>query len=236
MLLHVMLDPIPLYPFMYHPRQQNLSQDLQRPATYHSRTRKSTRYYFVDFSVARIYHHDDFGEVSTLDTPRATPTLGGDLTLPEARSGAGPSNPFAADVYGLGNMLREVFLEVYTYPLVKGLLFNAHTYELQNYRGLGFLEPLIKLMIEMDPDKRPVIEEVVSQFDSVKLTLSSWKLRRRLVRKTETLSTGLSRTFVHCYCTIAWLLAKRPAVPPPVGRETLVNIKRHENYTEEQQT
>jgi hypothetical protein len=53
-----------------------------------------------------------------------------------------------------------------------------------------FLSSLITDMTQDDPSKRPVINDVVSQWDVILKSLTTWKLRSRLVPRDETFFGG----------------------------------------------
>ena len=106
MTLNVMLDPRAMYPDMYHPRDTFLKRDYSTEAKHHSRTKRPTKYYLTDFGISRRFAEDD-------PAPRAVPIIGGDSSAPEFREDkTSARDPFPTDVYYIGNMIREDFLEV----------------------------------------------------------------------------------------------------------------------------
>jgi len=155
---NIMLDPKPLYPELYHPRVIDWTRDLSRPAKYHTRTTHPTQYYFIDFGLSRRYDPAD-------GPPREAPILGGDKSVPEFRRTKEPCDPFPTDIYYLGNLVREDFL--------------------QTYHGVEFMQPLVDDMVQDEPERRPTIDEVVSRFMDMRLSLSARKLRSRLVARNE---------------------------------------------------
>lgn len=105
--LNIMMDPKPTFPNMYHPRLIQRNRDFKGSPKFYSRTARPTKYFLIDFGLSKKYNPED-GESSEL------PILGGDKTVPEFQ-GEGydePSNPFRTDIYYLGNMIREDFLQV----------------------------------------------------------------------------------------------------------------------------
>lgn len=66
-------------------------------------TRPAPRYYFIDFGLSRRYPSRD-----VMDEPYP----GGDESAPEHRPGRRLCNPFHTDVYYIGNLVREEFMEV----------------------------------------------------------------------------------------------------------------------------
>lgn len=56
---------------------------------------------------------------------------------------------------------------------------------LQRYHGVDFMQPLIDDMVQDDPEKRPTIDEVVSQFAGIRASLQGRRWRSRLVPNNE---------------------------------------------------
>ncbi len=79
-----MTDPCKMYPNGFH------------------RTPKACRYNFIDFGLSRQYSSRD-----VLDEVRP----GGDESAPEHQS-VGTCNPFRTDIYYIGNLVRNEFVEV----------------------------------------------------------------------------------------------------------------------------
>ena len=101
-----MMDGRPLYPHGHHPVRRNRSIDGLYEATALSRTEHPVRYYYIDFGLSRKY---DASETNPLEAP----IIGGDRTVPEFQKDDGrPCNPFPTDIYYLGNMIREDFMQV----------------------------------------------------------------------------------------------------------------------------
>ena len=100
-----MLDPSGMYPDSFHPADPRKSKDFRRKAKGYSRTRRPTRYLLIDFGHSRFY---DPANGPPLDQPLS----GGDKSAPEHRDGKTPCNPFPTDVYYLGNLVREDYMQV----------------------------------------------------------------------------------------------------------------------------
>lgn len=103
---NTMIDPKPLFPKMYHPVANRRNRNFKGKAKYHTRTARPAKYFLIDFGLSRKYTGDD--------CPMEIPILGGDKTVPEFQ-GEGeyqPHDPFPTDIYYLGNMIREDFLQV----------------------------------------------------------------------------------------------------------------------------
>ena len=103
--LNIMMDPKPLYPDGYHPVLRDSKRNGKGFAKYYSRTARPTRYYLIDFGISRKYKPSDapFLEI---------PIRGGDKSVPEFNPVTRRCDPFATDIYYLGNAIRENFLEV----------------------------------------------------------------------------------------------------------------------------
>ncbi|KAI0073864.1 hypothetical protein K474DRAFT_1686011 [Panus rudis PR-1116 ss-1] len=186
--LNILQDPRPTFPKMYHPRVTRMTYDFRRLVTYHTRTARPTKYFFIDFGLSRRYNPKD-------GPPLEPPIRGGDKTVPEFKDSVAPVNPFPTDIYYLGNLIREDFLQVKT--------------------GVEFMEPLVNDMVQDDPSKRPTIDEVVQRFNSIQNSLPWWKLRSRLVDKKEDGFNRFIRNFRHRYRTFLHILAFRSALPTP---------------------
>ena len=100
-----MLDPSGMYPNSFHPVDPKKSKDFRRKAKRYSRTRRPTRYLLIDFGHSRLY---DPANGPPLDQPLP----GGDKSAPEHQDGKTPCNPFPTDVYYLGNLVREDYMQV----------------------------------------------------------------------------------------------------------------------------
>ena len=106
---NIMLDPSNMFPESFNPAVIERSKDFRRKAKWYSRTRRPTRYLFIDFGLSRRY---DPAIVPPLDTP----IRGGDKSAPEHKDRAIQYNLFPTDVYYIGNMIREDFMQAYALP------------------------------------------------------------------------------------------------------------------------
>ena len=100
-----MMDPKPLYPDGYHPVLKVSKRNGKGFAKYYSRTARPTKYYFINFGISRKYKPSDapFLEI---------PIRGGNKSVPEFNPVTTRCDPFATDIYYLGNAIRGCFLEV----------------------------------------------------------------------------------------------------------------------------
>lgn len=53
------------------------------------------------------------------------------------------------------------------------------------------MNTLISDMVQEDSQRRPAIDQVIVRFDEIRHTLSSWKLRARLIARHEDVITRL---------------------------------------------
>lgn len=117
-ILNVMLDAKPMYTVQWHPVAPLYNRNFTGRSKHYSRTERPPKYYYIDFGLSRKYNPDD-------GPPRELPIFGGDKSVPEFQDEGynKPADPFATDVYYLGNLIRTTFLEVRCFRLVSfGLL------------------------------------------------------------------------------------------------------------------
>lgn len=109
-----MMEPNAMFPEGYHPqrfsfraRRYGLMRklDLTGPAKFFTRIQRPPKYYLIDFGVSRQYDASN-------TCPLEPPILGGDGTVPEFKPPYEPQNPYWTDVYCVGNLVRQYFIEV----------------------------------------------------------------------------------------------------------------------------
>ncbi|KAH9971414.1 kinase-like domain-containing protein [Lactifluus volemus] len=196
---NIMLDPSNMYPNSFHPADIKRSKDFRRKAKRYSRTWRPSRYLLVDFGLSRLY-------LPANGPPLDDPVQGGDKSAPEHQNRGIRCNPFPTDVYYLGNLIREDYIQVYHFL---SLLKKS------KYGGFAFIKPLIADMVQEDPTKRPTMDEVVARFADIRSKLSTWKLRSRVARKNEIWPVAVSRTASHWYRTVAYVLTHKAPIPEP---------------------
>jgi hypothetical protein len=108
---NIMLDPSNMYPDSFHPADMRRNKDFCRKAKRYSRTWRPSRYFLIDFSLSRLY---DPANGPPLDDP----VQSGDKSAPEHQNRETPCNPFPTDVYYLGNLIREDFMQVHNFLLL----------------------------------------------------------------------------------------------------------------------
>lgn len=107
-----MMDPSGLFIDPYHPSQASHKLDLSGFARHYTRTQRPVKYYLIDFG--RSQKFDSNG-----DPPLVLPIPGGDKSVPEYyKMPLEPCDPFATDVYYIGNFVRESFTEVCSNPFL----------------------------------------------------------------------------------------------------------------------
>lgn len=102
---NIMFDPTRLYPQLFHPMAINLNKDCISDAKHFTRTQRPPKYYFIDFGIARRYDPSDIN-------PKEIPIWGGDKEVPEFQNSNEPRDPFATDVFYVGNAIRMDFILV----------------------------------------------------------------------------------------------------------------------------
>ena len=79
--------------------------------------------------------------------------------------------------------------------------------------GLEFMQPLISDMIQVDPSKRPKMDEVVARFETIRKGLSTAKLRSRIVYKVESIAETAYLTILHWSHRVKFAIRRIPAIP-----------------------
>ncbi|KAH9014237.1 hypothetical protein EDB85DRAFT_2030497 [Lactarius pseudohatsudake] len=174
---NIMLDPSRMYPNGFHPTQINRRPDFRGRAKRHTRTGRPPRYYLIDFGLSRKYASRDAFDA---------PLRGGDKSAPEHRDG-GRCNPFQTDIYHLGNLVREEFI--------------------QKYRGLEFMNELVSEMTHREPTKRPLIEEVVVS------RLVGFKLRSPMTSKKQPSLFTAFRCARQAIRSLYYVVSNKSAIP-----------------------
>ncbi|RDX54886.1 kinase-like protein [Lentinus brumalis] len=187
-LANILMDPVPLLSEIPHPNHPKRSYDFKRKIKQSTRTENPTRYYIIDFGLSRTF--------SPGEELIAPVSYGGDRSVPEYKDPSrAESNPFAIDVYCLGNMMREWFVD--------------------NSRSLDFLRPLIEEMTRTIPEERPTIDEAFKRFEELRLSLSNSTLRSRFVYRNEFLVGKMYRACRHVIRTVKYIHRGLPALPTP---------------------
>ncbi|TFK74339.1 hypothetical protein BDN72DRAFT_833694 [Pluteus cervinus] len=178
---NVMMEGNGLFPDGWNQAYAGLLPDGRKASKVFTRTQRPPKYYLIDFGLSRQYDPSD-------PNPLDEPIYGGDKTVPEFKTNREAFNPFQTDIYYMGNMIRKYITEGHR---IYGSV------EFTGYFGTGFLRPLVKDMVQDDPEKRPTIDEVVTRFEKICKKLSIWKLRSRPIPRTGNLIKGLHNHVEH---------------------------------------
>lgn len=120
-------------------------------------------------------------------------------------------DPFLADVYVLGNVIRLFFLQVRFAVVLDEPITNSALLFKWNL-GFNFMEPLVRDMIALDPNSRPPLDEVVARFETICKSLSTWRLRSRVIPHNETIAMPF-RAIPHWLRRIRYIFIRKPAIP-----------------------
>ncbi|KAL4244500.1 Protein kinase-like domain superfamily protein [Abortiporus biennis] len=187
--INILMDPRPIFPNMFHPINTRLNRNYKGEAKHYTRTAHPPKYYIIDFGLSRQYDPQN-------GPPLELPIFGGDKSVPEFIADFNkPYDPFPTDIYYVGNMVHENFLN--------------------KTRGLEFMSSLVADMTQDDPKKRPDIHEVVRRFNAILRELRWWTLRSRLVYIDRWSLAYPGRRVRHWIRTTCHILCFRSALPTP---------------------
>jgi hypothetical protein len=206
-----MMNALPLYDSPPHPYAIRKTRDFSAEAKARStRTCTPVKYYFVDFGLSRRYNPED-------GQPLELPRWGGDKSVPEFLAADTPCDPFPVDVYCLGNVIRQSFLEVryLVIAIVLSSMLSKGDSMFPATKGLEFMKGLVADMVKDDPKQRPTMDEVVHRFCNIVQRLSSRKLRSRLGKKKEGAFRAVTRSIVHWAKQIKPIVRRLPPIPTP---------------------
>jgi hypothetical protein len=201
-----MVDSAPRYRKPIHPTEFGYTYDWKRNRSPKSITRRPVKYYLMDFGLTAKYV-----------VPLEIPNYGGDRTLPDFEPPCILVNPFAVEIYRLGNLVRRFMM---TNQLFDDLVKDIAEEDIEVNPSLGFISDLVADMTQDDPTKRPSIDEVVERFDGLVKGMSSSQLRGEfwpghsesswLVRK-------LWKTPRHKVSQLINVLGRHLPIPPDPG-------------------
>ncbi|KAI0298949.1 hypothetical protein BC826DRAFT_1120991 [Russula brevipes] len=120
------------------------------------------------------------------------PVRGGDKSAPEHRSQT-RCNPFQTDIYYIGNLVRQEFVE--------------------KYHGFEFMEGLIHSMTLEDPARRPSIEHVIQNFAEIRASLSKGKLRSLIISRRLPKLFLVVQQALQSIRTMHYIVSRLPAIP-----------------------
>ncbi|KAG6807034.1 hypothetical protein H0H92_009055 [Tricholoma furcatifolium] len=119
------------------------------------------KYYFIDFQLSEKF--------SSKEKAQREVPWGSNKTVPEHSQKNTSCNPFPVDVYCMGHYIRSHFLDV-----SEGA--DAHK------KDLEFMRELVDDMMNVYPQKRPTMEEVVARFKIISQGLDDSKMLRSRLR------------------------------------------------------
>ena len=193
-----------MYPNGFHPVKLDRNRNFKGAAKAFTRTQRPPVYYFIDFGLSRQY---------TSRNVTDEPLRGGDKTAPEHRSKR-RCNPFPTDIYYIGNLVRQEFMEVR--PGFRDTYSHNLAYlSYKKCHGFEFMEDLINSMTLEDPARRPRIEEVLQRFIKIRESLSKSKLRSPIVSRKSPKVLGLIQRARQSIRTVQYKVSSRPSIPDP---------------------
>ncbi|KAL4246878.1 hypothetical protein ABKN59_008812 [Abortiporus biennis] len=83
----------------------------------------------------------------------------------------------------------------------------------KRFKNIGFLQPLIHDMMQNEPSKRPTIHEVAGSWDTIRRSLSSWRLRLRRVDRGETIIEYVAESARHIFRIGRYIAQGYNAIP-----------------------
>ncbi|KAG6901306.1 hypothetical protein C0995_013876 [Termitomyces sp. Mi166 len=190
---NIMADAHHLFDAPPHPFSRYMKRDFSKKASLvASPTSKPVKYYLIDFDLSKEY---------LPGAPRLEePPWGGDRTVPEhLLPNAPPCDPFPVDVYCLGNVVRENFLDGWKFAKAK--------------KGFEFMRELIDDMTNPDPQKRIQMSEANSRLKTIIEGLSDWKLRSPVVDVDQ--RTKIVKLVGHWTIQLIRKVRGVPAIPKP---------------------
>ena len=106
MFLNIMVNSQDMWPEPYHFMSPDMNRSFTAPVKQpYTRTTRSPKYYIIDYGMSRRYSPEN-------PNPQEVAAEGGDRTVPEFQNGNAPHDPFAVDIYCVGNVIQEFILEV----------------------------------------------------------------------------------------------------------------------------
>ncbi|KAJ2968427.1 hypothetical protein NUW54_g13221 [Trametes sanguinea] len=153
---NLLVDADALYPRGFHPmRPDVLPDEVTVDAPVLSRRNIPVKYYYIDFGISSRFEPDQPDRL-------VTGTDGMERLVPELSKDV-PYDPFKVDIFILGCMFYETFLEKYT--------------------NVDMIAPLVSAMVVPDPKERPSAVSVLTKFQGIRRGVTplqaSWRLRPR---------------------------------------------------------
>ncbi|EJC99788.1 uncharacterized protein FOMMEDRAFT_112858 [Fomitiporia mediterranea MF3/22] len=156
--LNIMMDATTMYPKGFHPAAKLMDPSGVKPAPVRRRRDVSgVKYCFIDFGISTRFDPN-----VKEDERRVTGIDGLDRDVPELSANI-PYDPFAVDVFILGNVYRKSLLNKYV--------------------NLAFLTSLVDSMTSKYAEDRPSAAQALDQFHNILKSQSRILLRWRLKEK-----------------------------------------------------
>jgi len=177
---NIMMDGTPLYPEGFHPSRPGRSRSGTRLINGRRRLHAPpVFYYLIDFGMSSKFEGDE---------PRVAWGIDGqDREAPELQEHRiGPYDPFALDIFTLGNVYKKSFLH--------------------KYGNLNFLYPLVDQMTQLSPKDRPSISEAIAIFEPIYAARERPLFRRRLQTFDEGSLERYFRDVISCYRDMRFML------------------------------
>ena len=100
-----------MFPDGFHTQRDEFNKTMTGPAGAFTRTQYPRRYFIIDFRMSSRYD-------SSTKSPGEYFLIGGDKTVPEFLRGDEFHDPFKADIYYAGSVIRTEFMRVGRVPSV----------------------------------------------------------------------------------------------------------------------
>ncbi|KAJ6460838.1 hypothetical protein C8R47DRAFT_1180548 [Mycena vitilis] len=130
--MNFVMDASKLVPGGWHFASPHSTPNYKRRRRTRSRSSVKIQYYIIDFGLS-VFR-------CALETDPQV--IGADRTVPEFKSGQ-PYDPYKLDIYQMGNMIKQEFIE--------------------EYLGLDILKPLVEKMTRTIPRERPTAAEALAE-------------------------------------------------------------------------
>ncbi|KAJ6607526.1 hypothetical protein B0H10DRAFT_2227725 [Mycena sp. CBHHK59/15] len=190
--MNIMLAANKMYPNGFYPGNPSYAHrtlDVSARAKAFTRTQRPPRYYWIDYGLSS----DEYQCSDPSGRLRVPYARGGDKDIPETQNNCLLADPFASDVWWLGNLIE--------------------THLIKRYSGLNCLKPMVAAMRKERPEDRPTMIAVAAQFDLILKRSSSWRLRCMTVRRKHLVGRFLKGFPAYIAHTVPYFLGKVPALP-----------------------
>lgn len=170
-----MMDGTAMYPEGFHPMAELTLPDISGPAPVLHRVDVPVKYHFIDFGISTRFAPDQASRL-------VTGTHGLDDEVPEL-SNTVPYDPFKTDVFIVGNLFKQHFMQVWARAPRGTTCPVLTTSRAQKYSNAGMLMPLVERMVSRVPERRPDAAEALREWKGMRRRVSAvrkyWRLRPR---------------------------------------------------------